>query len=969
MNAFRARFQSGLVVLAIAGTLLSTAAGQVPSAAEYFVLIACAGAVAVCARFPLLTDRTELSLAHVIGLGIMYTAGGPAAAWTLLIGLLVGEAWWFVAPGSALTPQRPARLSRLASQIPLHLLPLLAAGALDGFFLQTFAVNVQARHALPLSLVGLVYLSLYTGLQAWDVTGAPGARTSFFRTNLNSIVLVGALPLLLTVWLVLDPDHLGAGLLLTIAAAAAYVSLYLHRTSGQFLLHRHLIAETGLQLEQTRLRAEQSSRQLTLATAKLELAQHEIAAHQRRVQAAEALTQLEGLLRDADPSRPPYDASLRLLCDLLGAAIGQFGLIVRGGTAFNYVASHGLSADRAQHERATIWLQEQGLAGRALRLNRAVRVGQVAADPDYTEHFQGIRSELCVPLSLGERRLGVLRFLSRQTEAFSAEQEAVALQAAGLISWALENIQLAEEARTHQKENAVLLDTGVKIAATLDIRTVYRAIVQKLAEAVGADTSTLYELDPSRAALRLAEPRGTGTYALTDLPGDERAITSGQVVILRADAPTLTSLETTLLADHSAVAIVPMAINNQVIGVVHLYLRQRREFSVSDLHIAQMLANQSAVALQNARLFHNVTEGRDRLAAILDSTREGVLVIDASGMISLINPPLEEFWGIPSHQLLDQHLLTLVDQPELKITEKIGLQRDEIEELLLTLRAGLALSIPKQQFPVYTPRQRFLERTGAPVLDQFAKAIGWVVILRDITEERELQHVRDTLANMIVHDLRSPLTSMLAGASLIRDRLPKEHQSPLIKQSIDVAIRSGNKMLGLVNTLLDIARMESGEITLNRQPQRLEQIVEEVLGELTPLANDQGLVLINDVPADLPPVEVDREKLSRVFTNLLDNALKFSPPGGQVMVRAVTGAGSAEIICSIWDSGPGIPTEYLLRIFDRFVQVEGQTGRRTGTGLGLAFCKLTVEAHGGRIWVENRPEGGSAFSFALPAGR
>lgn len=964
------QLQAGLAVLAVLLTVGTSLSGRLPSSADYFALLACAGLVAVCARFPILVDRTELSLVPALGISILFVVGLPPAAWTVLIGLLAGELWWFIAPGRPPTPERPARQSRLTSQLALQLLPLIIAGAFDNWLATLFPVTAEAREAIKLSLFGLFFLILYNALLALEVGGQPGAGASFFRDNFGAVLVAELLAGPLVVLANLFPPNLGASLLLTIGAVIGVFTLRLHSTSAALLRQAHDLAEQRRAAELAQQRAETVGRQLTVTAAKLELAQHESLAMGRRARHLETLKRLSDLLRSAE-GRSLYDGIIRLVAEAVNAPVGQFGRVLRGGAGYTFIASYGLAPERAAHERNTVWLQEQGLPGRALRLGQPVRVGQVTADPDYVEHHVGMRSELCVPVMRGERRLGLLRLLHRQADGFSPEDEAFVVQAADLTALALENLDLIEEVQTRRKENAILLDTGVKLAASLDLRTVYRAIVQKLAEAVGADSCTLYEYDWSSASLRMAEPRGTAVQGLADFPSLGRAVAGSQSVLVQAQDPGLSQAERELLAGQEAAsaALVPMRVGAQVVGLVCLYSRAARDFSASDLTIVQTLANQSAVALQNARLFHHVTEGRDRLAAILDSTREGVLVIDASGIISLVNPPLEEFWNLPSHRLLNQHLLALVDQPGLHIADKLGLTRDEIEELLLTLRAGLALSIPKVQFPVYQPKLRYLERTGAPVLDQFAKAIGWVVILRDVTEERELQHMRDNLANMIVHDLRSPLTSLLAGVNLLRDRLPKEQQTQLIKQSIDVAIRSGNRMLGLVNTLLDISRMESGELTLNRATIELSQVVDEVVVDLTPLANDQGVVLITEMPAGLPAVSADREKLSRVLTNLLDNALKFSPPGSQVVVRAdcaPNGNGPAQLLCTVLDSGPGIPPEYLTRVFDRFVQVEGQAGRRQGTGLGLAFCKLAVEAHGGRIWVENRPEGGSAFYFALP---
>ncbi len=967
----RSRIQTVLGLVALAGMIGATFIADLPSPSEYVALLVSAGLIAVCVRFPIVLRQTELILAHAIGISILVTFGVAPAAWMMLTGLLLGELWWFFAPGQPPTPERPARLGTFRARFVQQMVPLVLAGSADAWLTQQLGVAREASDIIQVTLFALLFLVIYNGLLGMEVEAGPGTAAQFFRENIGAVMVVELLPLPLVVFAALQSSVFGSNLLLIIGGVLAVLALRLYSTSWMLLHQTYALDESRRSTDQARQRADNLNRQLTVASAKLELTQHELAALAQRARHSAALAQVSTLLQTAPAGRPPYEAILRQLAEAVGATLAQFGLAIAGSQNFSFVAGFGLSPERAAQERSTVWLRDHGLPGRALSSGQPIRSGNVAAEPAYVESFPGVRSELCVPMVSGGRRMGLIRLLSRQPDAFSSGDEAFVVQAANLIALALDNSQLQEEARVRQKENAILIDTGVKLAATLDIRAVYRAIVQKLVEAVVADSCTLAEIDPVGSVMRLTEPRSPKTFPPDEYPAIARAVAERKPVLQASLDTSLTPQERETLQAEAAevVAIVPMMNGPHVVGVTQLYSQTAREFSPSDLYIAQMLANQAAVALQNARLFHTVTEGRDRLAAILDSTREGVLVIDASGLISLVNPPLVEFWGIPSHRLLGQHLLALADDAELNLGEKLGLPRDEIEELLLTLRAGLALSIPKVQYALYTPRPRFLERTGAPVLDQFAKAIGWVVILRDITEERELQQVRDTLANMIVHDLRSPLTSMLAGVSLIRDRLPKEQQTPLIKQSIDVAIRSGNKMLDLVNTLLDLSRMEAGELVLKRAPLQLDLVVDEVLSDLTPLANDQGLVLINDVPPGLPLVPADREKLSRVFTNLLDNALKFSPPGGQVTVRAQAqpnGDSQAAVTCAVIDTGPGIPDEYLARVFDRFVQVEGRKGRRQGTGLGLAFCKMAVEAHGGRIWVENRSEGGSAFFFTLP---
>jgi signal transduction histidine kinase len=230
--------------------------------------------------------------------------------------------------------------------------------------------------------------------------------------------------------------------------------------------------------------------------------------------------------------------------------------------------------------------------------------------------------------------------------------------------------------------------------------------------------------------------------------------------------------------------------------------------------------------------------------------------------------------------------------------------------------------------------------------------------------------MRDALGHMIVHDLRNPLSALRAGLLLARDRLPAENQHPLVKQGMSVALRSSDKLMGLVNMLLDIAKMESGDITLTLATVSLHRLANDLITDLTLLANENGLILVNDVPAELAPLRIDAEKIARVLTNLIDNAIKFTPPSGQVRVTAealpTDLAGKVWVRCAIIDTGPGIPDEYRDKVFERFFQVSGIVGSRSGSGLGLSFCKLAIEAHGGKIWVENLPEGGSAFYFTLP---
>jgi signal transduction histidine kinase len=169
----------------------------------------------------------------------------------------------------------------------------------------------------------------------------------------------------------------------------------------------------------------------------------------------------------------------------------------------------------------------------------------------------------------------------------------------------------------------------------------------------------------------------------------------------------------------------------------------------------------------------------------------------------------------------------------------------------------------------------------------------------------------------------------------------------------------------MVDSLLDIARMESGEMALLLTEVNLPDLIKNVTSRLNNSTETKSLSLITAVPLDLPPLKADMEKIDRVLTNLIDNAIKFTPSGGQITISVATQA--EQLIVCVINTGFVIPPADRERIFERFVQLSGETLRTRGSGLGLAFCRLAVEAHGGRIWVEPDVNGqGNNFTFTLP---
>jgi signal transduction histidine kinase len=270
---------------------------------------------------------------------------------------------------------------------------------------------------------------------------------------------------------------------------------------------------------------------------------------------------------------------------------------------------------------------------------------------------------------------------------------------------------------------------------------------------------------------------------------------------------------------------------------------------------------------------------------------------------------------------------------------------------------------------------RFAKVRGSAARSGSGEPMGCLFTLVDVTREREVELLREDLSSMIVHDLRTPLTTTIASLETLAAEEETE-SAETRRELIEIGLSGARSLLHLVNTLLDISRLESGEVPIERAEANLSDLTEAALAQVTPLVEEAGLQLLTDINKTLPSVWVDKEKMQRVLVNLLGNAVKFTPSGGRITVSVCDDSRPRGwVLVSVEDTGEGVPEEYHERIFDKFEQVAiHKSGRRMSTGLGLTFCKLAVEAHGGRIWVESplfhdKSSGeprGSRFTFSLP---
>jgi len=241
----------------------------------------------------------------------------------------------------------------------------------------------------------------------------------------------------------------------------------------------------------------------------------------------------------------------------------------------------------------------------------------------------------------------------------------------------------------------------------------------------------------------------------------------------------------------------------------------------------------------------------------------------------------------------------------------------------------------------------------------------WQWIYHDVSSRVELQQMRDDLIAMLLHDLQSPLGNVISTIELLRMRAESAEPDETLLSLLDIAARSSGQLQRLIASLMDINRLEAGQPVGQRVTIPLADLVREAYEIEEPSFTRRGVVLHTRLSDDLPPLSVEPNMISRVLLNLFDNALKYSADGETVVVQAYA-IGDGMLHVTVADRGAGIPREFREVIFDKFQRIKSETSK--GLGLGLAFCRLAVEAHGGRIWVDDTPGGGARFNLTLPQG-
>ncbi|NTU78331.1 MAG: GAF domain-containing protein [Chloroflexales bacterium] len=596
-----------------------------------------------------------------------------------------------------------------------------------------------------------------------------------------------------------------------------------------------------------------------------------------------------------------------------------------------------------------------------------------------------IRSLLLLPLVAQDSCIGVLVFASISAMRHFADEEiAQARLLAGQLAAAITSFRITENAQRRTAELATLNDIAAAVTSSLNTREIYHLVMEKINEYFRVDAGSLLMLNEETEEL---------VFVMTLEAGEEKLygvrIPKGQGIVwsvaesqrydivndVHSDPRFFRDVSDSVGYEVKTILCVPIVVKGRTIGVIELLNKREGLFTEEEAGRLMLMAATIGVAIENARLFQTVTTVRDRLEAILNSTNDGILMADMRDAVVTANPE--------AARLLQARRETLIGRPLATVLAELRARASSvgIPSWLNDSDDGTDAVV---EIEIVSPLRRFIRHYTLPVRETSGAQIGRLALFQDISKERELAQLREDYTGMLVHDLRAPLTAIMNGIMMVKRGLggPISDQQ---QELLGIAHQGSQTMLEMVNTMLDIAKMEQGHMSLDCEPLSPYALVDETLDRLRVSAQGHRLTLLQDLAVGLPLIEADREKLVRVIQNLLDNAIKFSRSGGSVTLGAsfvrieahgvslghtsfLNLPNLAEgdwLLFWVRDQGPGIPPQYHERVFEKFGQVrDGHKVR--GTGLGLTFCKLTVEAHGGRIWLQSVEGVGSTFALALP---
>jgi len=493
------------------------------------------------------------------------------------------------------------------------------------------------------------------------------------------------------------------------------------------------------------------------------------------------------------------------------------------------------------------------------------------------------------------------------------------------------------------KELNILYGIGKSVASLLDLEKLLGRVVEAAVYITGAEEGFLMLVDEETGELyvRAAQgPKEKYPRSLKLRVEDSIAdgvVKTGEAVMIGGSAREK-DIRTAYLV--KALLSAPLKTKDKVIGVLSVDNKiSDKTFTDNDLYLLSALADYAAIAIENAQLFTAAKSERSKLEIIIGSTEDAVIVTDSEMRVLLLNRAARRAFAIKSAEATNKPIAQVVKNESL---------------LHLFIRSIEGSQVQRGEIPLEEGRTLNANLTPIP-------GVGYAAVMQDITHLKALDKMKSEFVSTVSHDLRSPLTTIKGFVQL----LPKAGPFTPQQQEFSAKILKGvDNITELIQDLLDIGKIEAG-VGLEMDVCQLDAIINKVVEDLRSQAEAKRQRLDVELPPQLSPVLGNELRLGQVVANLVGNAIKYTPDGGLISIRANNSNG--QIVVSVQDTGIGIPPADQPYIFDKFYRVQSEeTASISGTGLGLAIVKSVIERHNGRVWVKSEPGVGSTFTFILP---
>jgi PAS domain S-box-containing protein len=479
----------------------------------------------------------------------------------------------------------------------------------------------------------------------------------------------------------------------------------------------------------------------------------------------------------------------------------------------------------------------------------------------------------------------------------------------------------------------------------------------------------IFAYDENQEIFRVTASRGLPAWytetAIVD-PDDPssvtmRAIHSGQPVQI-SDTETNPSFvarrQRAQISGFRSVLAVPLNTQHARPSALLAFRPDPHLFTDREINLLFSFANQAAMAIENATLYARsdmqLQEQTRRLESLIQSMQDGLILEDLQGKVLYANRRLAEWVDLPIDAIPGQSVNEVMDRLLRQAKDK-----DLVETAVADILAGNANR--QTEFALDTDEgRRYLRLKLFEVTDSHSTPIGRGRIVQDITQRYELDRMKSSLISTVSHELRTPLAAIKGyTTTLLADDVQWDSQSQ--REFLDIISLETDHLTKLVSDLLDMSRIEAGNLTVTRLACDLDVLIREAAQH----AHSQPIARLRlDLPADLPPLYADPQRITSVLRNLIENAAKYSPPDSPIEIAA--GCEAGHIIVKIRDQGPGIPAAHSEHIFSSFYRIENGLARRTtGAGLGLSISRGFIQAHGGKIWLESVDKG-TCIAFSLP---